>query len=551
MLRNLIVENYALISKLEIEFRNGLTIITGETGAGKSILLGAMSLILGKRADSSVLLDKNKKCVVEGTFDIAGYGLEPYLTENGIDYDDHTLLRREISVSGKSRAFINDTPVTLEVLSGFGSQLIDIHSQHHNLHLATSQFQMTVIDNYARNNQILEEYGVQFRAYRDAVKKHAQLAEDSGKLKSELDYLQFQFRQLDEARLKVGEQESLEQELEKLTHAEEIKSGLSAALLLLEGETTATLQQLKECTLQIHRIGKYLPNGDALYQRLETAYIDLKDLTREISQLNDLHDPDPNELTSVNDRLNALYSLQKKHRVSSVEELVLLREQLRVKIEEIQMLDFNLDETEKELLARKEKLTDIALEIRRKRLEVIAPFEKKIIEMMREVGIPNAGFKVQQVAAEDFTDRGTDRIQFLFSANKNLAPQEISRIASGGELSRLMLCIKSLLVDASGLPTLIFDEIDSGISGDIAERVGNIINRMAEKMQIINVTHLPQVASKGQHHYLIYKTDEEHSSATHVKLLTPEERHLEIAKMLSGEEVTHAALENAKALLGN
>jgi DNA repair protein RecN (Recombination protein N) len=551
MLCYLVVENYALISTLEIEFRKGLTIITGETGAGKSILLGALSLILGKRADTTVLLDKEKKCIVEGTFDITGYGLEPFLSGNTVDYDDRLIVRREISVSGKSRAFVNDSPVTLEVLSELGKKLIDIHSQHQNLDLANSLFQMMVIDNYARNIPLLEKYRAHYSVYHNQLKKLRQLLDDSGRLKSELDYLQFQFRQLDEAQLKEGEQEELELELEKLTHAEEIKSGLSAVISLLEGENMATLQQLKECIGHINRIYKYLPGGETLTRRMETTYIDLKDMTHDISLLNDQHDPDPLALVQVNDRLNLLYNLQKKHRLSTVGELISLREHLRKKIEEINLIDFNLEEIEKDLEKKRDQLSDIASELRSRRQQILAPFEQKITEMLREVGIPHAGFKVQQVTVDDFTEHGTDRIQFLFSANKNMAPQDISRVASGGELSRLMLCIKSLLVDASGLPTLIFDEIDTGVSGEIAERVGNIINRMAEKMQIINITHLPQVASKGQHHYLIYKTEDARSSVTRVKLLTPEERHLEIAKMLSGEEVTHAALENARVLLGN
>jgi len=551
MLCNLVVDNYALISGLEIEFRKGLTIITGETGAGKSILLGALSLILGKRADTSVLFNKDKKCIVEGTFDIVHYGLEPFLAGNGIDYDDHTIVRREISVTGKSRAFINDSPVTLEVLAEFGRKLIDIHSQHQNLNLASSIFQMVVIDNYAHNNELLGQYSIRFASYHTQLKKYRTMLDNSGQLKSELDYLQFQFRQIDEARLKEGELEALELEMEKLTHAGDIKNSLSALTSLLEGENMATLQQLKDCLGHITRIYKYLPGGENLFHRLEAAYIDLKDMAHDIGVLNDQHDPDPERLAQVNDRLNLLYSLLKKHRLSTVDDLLALREQLQQKINDIQSLDFNLEEIEKELESGRKQLNDLASELRQRRKQVLSPFEQKITELLREVGIPNAGFKVQLETLEEFTDRGKDRIQFLFTANRNLAPLDISRVASGGEISRLMLCIKSLLVDASGLPTLIFDEIDTGVSGDIAERVGNIISRMAEKMQIINITHLPQVASKGQQHYLVYKTDEAHSTVTHVKLLTPTERHLEIAKMLSGEEVTPAAMENARALLGN
>ncbi len=551
MLCNLVVDNYALISGLEIEFRKGLTIVTGETGAGKSILLGALSLILGKRADTSVLFDKDKKCIVEGTFDITTYNLKPFLTENGIDHEDHTIVRREISVTGKSRAFINDTPVTLEVLSEFGRKLIDIHSQHQNLNLASSNFQMMVIDNYAHNTELLEQYYGGFASYHEQLKKYRDLLENSGQMKSELDYLQFQFRQLDEARLKEGEQEELELELEKLTHAGEIKNSLSALASLLEGENLSALQQLKECTGHINRIYKYLPDGESLLHRLDAAYIDLKDMAHDIRVLNDQLDPDPSKLTQVNDRLNLLYTLQKKHRVSTVMDLIALREQLDARIDVIQSVDLSMEEYEKELEVRGKKLNDLALELRQRREQVLQLFEQKITDLLHEVGIPNAGFKVQLEILDDFSDRGKDRIQFLFSANLNLEPQDISRVASGGELSRLMLCIKSLMVDASGLPTLIFDEIDAGVSGDIAERVGNIISRMAKKMQIINITHLPQVASKGQQHYLVYKTEDARSPVTRVKLLTQKERLLEIAKMLSGEEITPAAMENARALLGN
>ena len=551
MLCNLVVENYALISTLEIEFRKGLTIITGETGAGKSILLGALSLILGRRADSNVLYDKEKKCIVEGTFDITRYGLESFLNDNGIDPENQTYVRREISVSGKSRAFINDTPVTLEVLSEFGKKLIDIHSQHQNLELANSFFQMMVLDNYAINNDLLDQYEVIYGEYLALVSRHHQTVQNAGKIKAELDYVQFQFTQLDEAKLKDGELEELEVELEQLTHAEEIKSGLSAIQSLLEGENTAVLQQLKDSIVHFHRIYKYLPAGEELYKRMETFYIDLKDISHDIGILNARHDPDPSALTKVNDRLTILYNLLKKHHASTVSELIALREQLRNKIEEIDSLDFNLAALEKQLQQKKDQLNALALQLRARRLKAAPSFEEKVKDLLKEVGIANAGFKVALESMNDYTERGSDKLQFLFSANKNTMPQDIARVASGGELSRLMLCIKSLLVDASGLPTLIFDEIDTGVSGDIAERVGNIISRMAEKMQIINITHLPQVASKGENHFLVYKTEDDHSTVTRIKLLNPEERQLEIAKMLSGEEITNAALENARALLGN
>jgi DNA repair protein RecN (Recombination protein N) len=551
MLCNLVVENYALISKLEIEFRKGLTIITGETGAGKSILLGALSLILGKRADTSVLYDKEKKCIVEGTFDIARYGLADFFTEKGIDFDNQTIIRREISATGKSRAFINDVPVNLEMLTDLGIRLIDIHSQHQNLNLADSIFQMKVIDGYAQNQESLDVYRQHFQAYRDKQKKYRQLTDEAVRSKSDLDYYQFQYTQLEEARLQEDEQEELEFELGKLTHAEEIKTGLSIASSLLQGDSNAALQQLKDCSGALNKISRFLHEKENLSLRIESAYIEIKDVAREIELMNSQLDHDPGRLTQVSDRLNFLYTLEKKHKVSSLADLIALRNQLKDKIETINAFDFNIEEADKKLKEAHALLSNHASRLTLQRKQAINPIEQRVIDMLHEVGIPNAGFSIQLEKLGDFNEHGADKIQFLFTANKNTPLQDIARVASGGELSRLMLCVKSLLSDATGLPTIIFDEIDTGVSGDIAERVGNIINRMSEKMQIINITHLPQVASKGEYHYLVYKTDEEAATVTRMKLLTPKERHLEIAKMLSGEEITHAALENARVLLGN
>ncbi len=551
MLCNLVVENYALISKLEIEFRKGLTIITGETGAGKSILLGALSLILGKRADTTVLLDKEKKCIVEGTFDIKNYGLEGFFTEKGIDYDDQPIARREISATGKSRAFINDVPVNLEVLTEFGLKLIDIHSQHQNLNLADSVFQMKVIDSFAQNQELLETYRSRFTEFKTIQKKFRQLTEEAARSKSDLDYFLFQYSQLAEARLTEGEQDELEFELEKLTHAEEIKTGLTTASALLQGDGNSALQQIRDSLAAINRIKKYLPENDSLSTRIDSAYIEIKDIAQEIEALNAQFYHDPDRLAQVNDRLNLIYSLEKKHRVSGLAELIAMRENLKEKIEEINAYDFNLEELQKKLSETRGVVSEYADKLTLQRQKAIAPFRKRVTEMLHDVGIPNAGFSVLLEKPDEFNENGSDKIQFLFTANKNMALQDIARVASGGELSRLMLCVKSLMSDSIGLPTIIFDEIDTGVSGEIAERVGNIINRMADKMQIINITHLPQVASKGKYHYLVYKTDDAKTTITHMKLLTPEERHIEIAKMLSGEEITHAALENARILLGN
>jgi DNA repair protein RecN (Recombination protein N) len=551
MLCNLVVENYALISKLDIEFRKGLTIITGETGAGKSILLGALSLILGKRADTNILYDKEKKCIVEGTFDVKPYDLHGFFDENSIDYDDQTVVRREVSAAGKSRAFINDTPVNLEKLTEFGLKLIDIHSQHQNLNLTDSIFQMKVLDSFARSQNQLKEYKEYFNAFRRIEHEYRQLSEEAVQSKSDLDYVQFQLNQLEEAHLKEGEQEELEMEQEKLNHAEEIKIGLTTALTLLQQENDSVLHQLKECYSSLSRINKFLHGHDQLSTRLDSAYIELKDIAEEIDNLNNQIHFDPERLAVVNDRLNIIYSLEKKHRVNHLDELLDLLKGFREKINAITSYDLQLEAFQKKLKTAEDDVQKSASKLSGIRRNAIPAFEKNITGMLKEVGIPNAGFSINFEPAHEFTASGADKILFMFTANKNMPLQDIARVASGGEISRLMLCIKSLMVDSIGLPTIIFDEIDTGVSGDIAERVGNIINRMSEKMQIINITHLPQVASKGQYHYLVYKTDEGKSTVTRMKLLTSEERHREIAKMLSGEEITPAALENARALLGN
>lgn len=550
MLCNLVVENYALISKLEIEFRKGLTIITGETGAGKSILLGALSLILGKRADTNILYDKNKKCIVEGTFDIKPYDFNRFFDENGIDYEGLTVVRREISSAGKSRAFINDTPVNLEKLTEFGLKLIDIHSQHQNLNLTDSLFQMKVLDSFARSHSQLKAYTNVFDAYQAVEREYKTLRDEAAKSKSELDYLQFQLSQLEEAKLKEGEQEELEQELETLNHAEEIKSGLNTALALLQQENTSVLLQLKECFAALNKISRFLHGKENLSARIDSAYIELKDVAAEIESLNNQISFEPDSLNRVNERLNVIYNLEKKHKTGNLKELLDLRNSLREKVNSIASYDVHLESVQKQVNAAIEDLKQSASKLSASRNKAIGPFEKNITGMLREVGIPNAEFRIRFEPDGEFMPNGSDKIMFLFTANKNMPLQDIARVASGGEISRLMLCIKSLMVDSIGLPTIIFDEIDTGVSGEIAERVGNIINRMAEKMQIINITHLPQVASKGEHHYLVYKTDEGKSTVTRMKLLTPDERHIEIAKMLSGEEITPAALENAKALLG-
>ncbi len=549
MLRNLTIENYALISGLNISFHEGLTIITGETGAGKSIILGALSLILGKRADTSVLYDKSKKCIIEGVFDISQYKLQDFFIKNDLDYDDQVIIRREISATGKSRAFINDLPVTLEVLTELGNQLIDIHSQHQHLSLGDNKFQLKVIDSYAQTFDLLAEYEHIYDEYISLKRQLNQLQEDANKSKADLDYYTFQYNQLGEARLSAGEQEELELELEKLTHAEEIKSALLLVYDILAGENISLVTKLKDAIGQLSRIHKYLPVSAEITKRLESSYIELKDMAAELDMQAEKIDLDPARLEHVKNRLDILYSLMQKHRKSSVSELIQLQEELEKKINTITSYDSLIVETEQLLNEKTSKLQELALKLSEMRTNAFHEVESQIISMLREMGMPSASFYIDHKKLSDFSRKGIDHVQFMFSANKNIEPQEISKVASGGELSRLMLSIKSLLSDATGLPTIIFDEIDTGVSGEIAEKVGNIIRRMAKRMQLINITHLPQIASKGNHHLLVYKAESDKATVTKIKELTAEERHIEIAKMLSGEEITAAAMENARELL--
>jgi len=551
MLKNLVIENYALIRELNISFGTGLTIITGETGAGKSIMLGALGLILGKRADTSVLFDKGKKCIVEGLFDISRYNLQPFFAENDLDYDNQVIIRREIAVSGKSRAFINDLPVTLEVLTELSDQLIDIHSQHQHLSINDYGFQLKVVDSYAGTLDLLAKYRTEYESFKALQRQLDQLKEEADKSKADLDYFTFQADQLRDAHLSEGEQEDLEQELEKLTHAEEIKASLLSAMTLLAGESNSLLANLKDAMDQLLRAGKYMPLSGEIAKRCEISYIDLKDAAAEIENQYEKIDHDPEHMERVKGRLDLLYGLQQKHRKASVKELMELQQDLESKIRTITGYDSIVEETSVRLDKKRKILHQLAEKLSKRRKDSFLSIEGQVVAMLHELGMPGASFSIKHTGLTDFSLTGTDQVQFMFSANKNVSPQDISKVASGGELSRLMLTVKSLLSEATGLPAIVFDEIDTGVSGEVAEKVGNIIKRMAGKMQLINITHLPQIASKGETHLLVYKSESEKSTVTKIKTLTPEERHLEIARMLSGEEITAAALENARELLKN
>lgn len=549
MLVKLFVQNYALIKELDVELENGLTIITGETGAGKTILLGALSLILGTRADTTVLLDKNQKCIVEGTFRIEDYDLNEFYVANELDYESVTTLRREINPAGKSRAFINDTPVTINLLKELGDRLIDIHSQHQTLMLNDISFQLNVIDSFAGTTKLKSEYMEAYSNYRKLKKEYSGVKEKADRNKADLEYYQFQLNQLDEAKLNKGEQEELEVEQELLGHAEEIKLVLSESSNLFSAEGMSILSMLREVKMNIGKIITFLPKGENLLSRTESSLIELDDLAGEIEKLAVSLEADPHRLTQVNNRLDNIYTLIQKHRVGNLNELIIKQEEIKDLIRAIVSSDERLTELESLLGKAVSSLKIISEEMSDKRKNVLPDIELKITELLKQLGIPNAKFKISLSQLKEFTPSGIDQADFLFSANKQIAPENLAKIASGGELSRVMLSLKSLLTKNNNLPTIIFDEIDSGVSGEVADKVGQILAGMGKYMQVINITHLPQVASRGTKHYHVYKDDTDDSTFTRVKLLSTDERILEVARLLSGSEVTETAMKNARELL--
>jgi DNA repair protein RecN (Recombination protein N) len=549
MLVKLYVQNYALIRELDLGFSSGLTVITGETGAGKSILLGALSLVLGTRADTNVLLDKTVKCVVEGTFRIKEYDLEEFFSVNELDYSDTSILRREINPAGKSRAFINDTPVNINLLKELGEKLIDVHSQHQTLMLNESSFQLNVIDSFAANGKLRTEYRNLYNGYRKIKAEYLGLLEIAEKNKADLEYYRFQLSQLEAAKLVRGEQEELEREQEMLSHTEEITLALNSVSALMTSDENSVLNLLGEIKQQLSKIKGFLPEAEALFARADSAYIELDDLASEVNRLSAGIEADPGRLKFVNERIDLIYSLMQKHRAKDLGELLIRMEELQTLVNKISSSDERLAELSSRLEAEKAALEKAAAEISERRKRVIPDVENEISSLLRQLGMPNARFRVELTTAGDFKPSGTDEADFLFSANKQVKPENLSKVASGGELSRVMLSLKSLLTLNTSLPTIIFDEIDSGVSGEVADRVGQILSAMGKYMQVINITHLPQVAAKGDEHYHVYKDDTKHSTITRVRLLSPEERVQEIARLLSGSEVTPTAIKNAKELL--
>ncbi len=550
MLKSLIIQNYALITELEIDFKKGFSVITGETGAGKSIILGALSLILGQRADSKSIKQGKNKCLVEGIFDISSYQLESFFIEKELYYDaENCILRREIWDTGKSRAFINDSPVSLSDLKELSSYLIDIHSQHENLLLSNSLFQLNVLDIVARNKQIKEKYDQTYTHFLQLKKKLTEVEEAAVKHSSEQDYLSFQYQQLNEAKLISGEQNELEKEAQTLSHVEEIKTGLLSIEHFLSDENSGIIPSLKNSLSTANALNKIYSPASEIAERLNTAYIDLKDLLYETGKTQEELEFNPERLNYINERLDLIYSLQQKHHVNSEEELIKIKEEIEYKLqaidnykEEIDRLKAALNESEKELMVEAQRLSDsrkIATEV----------LEKELTERVKILGMPNIRFACNN-KPNDFPGlNGLDNYQFLFSSNKNGELKPISQTASGGEISRIMLGIKSLIAGTINLPTIIFDEIDSGVSGEIADKMGMIMRQMGEVMQVITITHLPQIAAKGDSQYFVFKNEKDQYAETQIRLLSQEERIREIAHMLSGSELTEAAIANAKQLL--
>jgi DNA repair protein RecN (Recombination protein N) len=551
MLQKLSISNYALIDNLEISFGSGLNILTGETGAGKSIILGALSLILGQRAESRYFFNQQKKCVIEGTFKIGEFHLKSFFEENDLDYEAETVLRREISADGKTRAFINDTPVNLTSLKLLGERLIDIHSQHATLEINDPEFQLLVVDSVAKHDELLNDYRSKFKSYKKSTAKLTQLIDDSDKAKTDLDYYQFQFDELEKAALDADEQEKLEQQLYTLNNAEEIKRILLSANYLMNDNDTSALSQLREAAQQLGTIEKFNPQVEELQQRLNSTIIELKDIAAEIENIEQRTHTDEALALDINNRLSLIYNLQKKHRLTTNAELLELQEHLSDKIQQAIFSDEAIEKLQQQIATDKKELGQLAGQLSANRTKAIPAIETNVLQSLAEMGMGNAGLKIELSAVNELSKNGTDSVRFLFSANKGHALAEMSKVASGGELSRLMLSIKSLVAKNTALPTIIFDEIDTGVSGEVANKVGQIMEQLANNLQVITITHLPQIAGKGQNHYFVYKDDEGATTYTRIKQLNQQERVLEIAKMLSGDKPGESALQNARELLGS
>jgi len=553
MLQSIHIQNYALIESLDIDFHSGFSVITGETGAGKSIILGAIGLLVGQRADIKAIKTGTNKCIVEARFNISSYQLETFFEEHDLEYEDgECILRRELLASGKSRAFINDTPASLAQMKTLGEKLIDVHSQHQNLLLNHEDFQMNVLDILANDGEQLTAYKTLYQDYKRTSRELSQLIEQAEKSRQDEDYISFQVNQLEEANLQDGEQEELEQEAETLSHAEDIKAGLYRVEHLMASDETTLLSVIKDCMQALQGISRVYTPAQEWIDRLESCYIELKDLANDVASASEDIDFNPARLEFINERLNLIYSLQQKHRVSSVNELIAIAEELRTQLDAITSSDDRIQDLIrlKEDLYNKVKSSGQLLTNARK--IAAKEIEKQMQTYLIPLGMPNVRFAVELTPRKEPDANGMDCVNFLFSANKNGTLQQVASIASGGEIARVMLSLKAMIAGAVKLPTIIFDEIDTGVSGSIAEKMALIMQEMGQAdRQVISITHLPQIAARGTHHYKVYKEDTETGTNSHIRPLTHEERINEIANMLSGATLTEAALNNAKALLNN
>ena len=551
MLRSLHIKNYALIEELHMDFEAGFSVITGETGAGKSIILGAINLLLGQRADVKSIRVGATKCVIEAFFDISLYEMQPFFEENKLDYEDTCILRREIQSSGKSRAFINDTPVSLALLRDLGDQLLDIHSQHQNLLLNKEGFQLDVLDIIAGNENLNVDYRKAYDQWRKLEKALSQLRDLAEKAKADEDYIRFQLDQFAEACIKAGEKENLEQEVEILTHSEDIKSSLFKLTQLLEADEVGILTLMRECSTELAQLKSVYPEVEELASRMESASIELKDLAQEIADNEDRVVYSPERLKEAEDRLNTIYSLEQKHRVQSVDELLAIEEDFIQKLNDITSYDDQIEELTQETSIALVGAKALAEKLSAARKIAAKKVEQGLSGRLLPLGMPNVRFQIEITQRENLSSSGEDTVAFLFSANKNGVLQNITSVASGGEIARVMLSIKAMIAGAVKLPTIIFDEIDTGVSGEIADRMADMMVEMGGlDRQVISITHLPQIAAKGSSHFKVYKEDNELETISNIKKLGKQERIEEIANMLSGATLTDAALSNAKSLLG-
>jgi DNA repair protein RecN len=551
MLKSLLIQNFVLIDNLDIDFDDDFSVITGETGAGKSIILGALALVLGQRADGKSIKDGADKCTIEAVFDIAKYDLAFFFQKNDLEFDPAIcIFRRELYVSGKSRAFVNDSPVSLSVMKELGAYLIDIHSQHQNLLLGDTLFQLRVVDIMADNKLLLSQYHKEFSVYTQLRERSKELTEKATQAKQEEDYIRFQVEQLDEANFQAGEQEDLENEQTLLMHAEEIKNTLYKLHELLNGDEQSIVCGLKDSISLVASFERVYPKAKEIEERLRSAYIDLLDLAADAEGQQENIEYNSERMDCVNERLNLFYSLEQKHRVSSLDELIELQENYRKQLLDIESFDEQIAELESKIKTQYATVLSLAEKLHDARMKAAEIISRKLVEMIVPLGMPNVRFSVELMARKDPDVNGMDETRFLFSANKSGGLQPVAETASGGEISRLMLCIKAMIAGSTALPSIIFDEVDTGVSGDIADKMGEIMCRLGANMQVLAITHLPQIAAKGKSHYYVYKQDTTDRTMTLIRKLDQNERMTEIARMLSGATLTDASIANARDLLG-